>query len=446
MKRKLFLWAAFAIVMALAGCTQREIVYVEKENGAGSEMQLEGNVLKISLSNGLTRAARPLWDGTATNNINRIGLKFLNPSSGEAVSGITIVSVSSEISNVISSGQTYTDNVIKLNSSNDPGTITVKLDMGTVTDQRVNIVVYGYNVDNEEKFPYTIEGNDQTDDEILKCTGITASLELEEIFAGWSKETYINEYGLFNQSPQITLERQVAGLVAYLKNVPSQVMVDDEPKTVTKISIRSPYNLTGLIIPAKGITESGRVIDTNEPYKYCNGIGTQQDTDLLTFTLTDKTSGIDTSNNTFKFNEYDSQTGANTDLNIDGQVVFADNMEVSKFKDGKFVDNTLFGSCFILPFASNYSPSESYPTALSICYFYGEGENEYKKVDLKMQNGDTSSRKYSIWCNHFYSLGTKKNNEDTTDDEPLDISEESGTDEMLLTITDEWDNEVSLEK
>lgn len=283
-------------------------------------------------------------------------------------------------------------------------------------------------------------------DEILKCTGITASLELEEIFAGWSKETYINEYGLFNQSPQITLERQVAGLVAYLKNVPSQVMVDDEPKTVTKISIRSPYNLTGLIIPAKGITESGRVIDTNEPYKYCNGIGTQQDTDLLTFTLTDKTSGIDTSNNTFKFNEYDSQTGANTDLNIDGQVVFADNMEVSKFKDGKFVDNTLFGSCFILPFASNYSPSESYPTALSICYFYGEGENEYKKVDLKMQNGDTSSRKYSIWCNHFYSLGTKKNNEDTTDDEPLDISEESGTDEMLLTITDEWDNEVSLEK
>lgn len=162
----MFLWAAFTIVMALAGCTQREIVYVEKENGAGSEMQLEGNVLKISLSNGLTRAARPLWDGTATNNINRIGLKFLNPSSGEAVSGITIVSVSSEISNVISSGQTYTDNVIKLNSSNDPGTITVKLDMGTVTDQRVNIVVYGYNVDNEEKFPYTIEGNDQTDDEI----------------------------------------------------------------------------------------------------------------------------------------------------------------------------------------------------------------------------------------------------------------------------------------
>lgn len=458
MKRKLFLWAAFAIVMALAGCTQREIVYVEKENGAGSEMQLEGNVLKISLSNGLTRAARPLWDGTATNNINRIGLKFLNPSSGEAVSGITIESASSGTSYAIPSGQVYTDNVIKLNPGYDPETITVKLNMDQATEQSVNIVVYGYNVVNDsEGFPYTISENynnentenNLTGDKILKCTGITASLELEEIFAGCSKDTYINEYGLFNESPEITLERQVAGLVAYLKNVPSQVMVGDESKAVTKISIRSPYNLNGLIIPAKGIGKTAspnRVIGDNEPYKYCNGIGTQQETDLLTFTLTGKINGTNASNNTYKFNEYDSQTGANTDLNIDGQVVFADYMEVSKFKDGKFVDNTLFGSCFILPFASNYSPSESYPTALSICYFYGEGENEYKKVDLKMQNGDTSSRKYSIWCNHFYSLGTKKNNEDTTDDEPLDISEESGTDEMLLTITDEWDNEVSLEK
>lgn len=449
MKRNLFLWAAFAIVMALAGCTQREIVYVEKEDGAGSEMQLEGNVLKISLSNGLTRAARPLWDGTATNNINRIGLKFLNPSSGEAVSGIIIESASSETSYAIPSGQTYTDNVIKLNPSYDPETITVKLNMDAAKNQSVNIIVYGYNVDSEEKFPYTIEGNDQTDDEILKCTGITASLELEEIFAGCSKDTYINEYGLFNESPEITLERQVAGLVAYLKNVPSQVMVGDESKAVTKISIRSPYNLNGLIIPAKGIgktASSNRVIGDNEPYKYCNGIGTQQEMDLLTFTLTGKINGTNASNNTYKFKEYDSQSGADTQQNIDGQVVFADNMEVSKFKGGKFVDNTLFGSCFILPFAGNYSPGEQHPTALSICYFYGEGDNDYKKVDLKMKNSDATSRIYSIWCNHFYSLGTKRNNDDTTSDDPLDISEESGTDEMLLTITDEWDNEVSLEK
>ena len=53
---------------------------------------------------------------------------------------------------------------------------------------------------------------------------------------------------------------------------------------------------------------------------------------------------------------------------------------------------------------------------------------------------------YNILCNHFYSVGGKTDVETTTDDDPLDISDETGYMDVFLTINDEWDNTLNLIK
>lgn len=473
MKRNLLLWAVCAVMMAFTACTQEKVVYVEGENDMSSSMQLEGNVLKISLSNGLSRAVRPIYDNEATNNINRIGFKFL-AQDGTEVSGITIEQVTvSGSSNVTIKNETekeeaeeaggtvegkdfYPDNIVKINNDDydTEAILSIYLNMEAAKGQHIRIIAYGYNDAGDEAFPETniSTSGDSYGERLLKLEGVT-NKNLPEYFAGY-KDVAVNIYGLFDESPEIVLERQVAGLLVYLEKIPAYVnKTENDPVKVGYITVSAAKEITGLVIPAKAM--SGRTSGDN----YANGLsGETKSCELLRFDLRDeKISGL------FYEFEHNASVGG---IDSKNKVLFADEMEgiASQFSGKNFANHTLFGSCFILPFdQATYSISTS--TALQINYLDEDG-GLIKSVQLHMQVDGGSSNSYSIWANHFYSIGTKNGdatddsdgdgypddgNGDkddpekpaTGDDDPLDISDPSGTRILTLKVNDVWED-VSL--
>lgn len=409
-------------------------------------MQLEGNVLKISLSNGLTRAARPIYDNEATNNINRIQLRFFDYSDKSERDDISITKVDG--------GLSYADNVITI-GNNPPEQITVELDMTAAKKATVYIFAYGYNVDGEETLlELTVNQNFSAKDGyiLMDNQSVSNSVGLQEYFAG-SVRAYINDYGLFNESPEITLKRQVAGLLVYLKNIPA--VLNDQSgvkKEVKYITVNAAMTTTGLVMPAEGIYRDKNNNGRENKGKFANGYtGSDSSQELLRFDLTGaKRNPNDALTYTFEENEYI----GGVDFN---QVIFADGMDASKFKGKKFADNTLFGSCFILPFAqASYSLANS--SALYINYLDVD-EDIISTALLHMSSGGSATGSYSIWANHFYSIGTKigdadgdvnedgipDTDEDGDDDpdeedEPLDISGEAGTKALILKVDDMWEN------
>lgn len=464
MKRNLFLWAAFAVMMALAGCTQKEIVYVEKEDG--TELLPGEGVLTISLSGATTRAARPIdhFDPSTAltsggNNVNKIGFRIYH-GEGDALKLDNDVKITaySSVNGDLPESDNVTENnilnnyVLNLSSFTNGGEVKIKLD-GLSTGV-YHIVAYGYNSDSNT-FPYNltnqleeVEG-DGSEPEYKDIVGLKCEMGEEvfpeEIFAG-AIEASVNESQLFTQVNTLVLERQVAGMLVYLKNVPTHVL----NQQVGKITISTILKADELYFPYKG----GNLNPT-----YNGGCSTESysQTHLLTFTLN--------SNNTTNYisptngGTYSFKRASNGQTKTDDKhFLLPDEMDddVKKYLDDNIEceSNTLFGSCFIVPFpAKNINKDFDDITwnALNIVYWNTTG-GIIKVAPLK--DGNTNNQEgYSIERNHFYSIGTKRTTDipdpdDSIDpdDDPLDIRDVTGYDYFVLTIDDGWDGNYDLEK
>ncbi len=426
MKTNLFMALAFAFLMLFAACTEEKIIYVEKDSDV--ELLPGEGVIKISLSNDLqTKAARPIGSSEPGNNVNRIAFKIIsndsdNPDRTEGVS-IQLVNSNGEPSNT----HTVVDNVICLSTKSFSTSETLYVKFSDLPKGVWGkIIAYGYNCDSgtETAFPYNIEVPKEYLP-LLECRNLSNDMitdggcTIEEIFAG-SDDIYINEFGKFITQPKIVLKRQVAGLMAYLEKVPAFV---DKTK-VAKITIRTYAPIVGFKFPSEMLEDNDALY---------NGIvlnGYTQNIDLLTFDLSQLATnyGKVTMGETYTF-----ETGKN----------FADEMDGINIANLALKKNTLFGSRFLLPYAGNWDY-----TTLAIC-FLDEDDNLLETVNLR-NGGDSSSPenseyyKYNIKCNHFYSIGTKGNVDDTDTDNPLDITLASGYDIAEVTITDQWDDVYGL--
>lgn len=450
MKRSILTWMVFVILLAFTSCTEEKIVYVEKEPDTG--IQVEGNVLRISLSSSMTRAARPIFDGSAANNINRIGLKFYNPGSKDEISNISIEKVEKigDTGSIVET-QNYSNNIIEIGSA-CPEEIAITLNMEEVKGQAITIFAYGYNAEGVDDFPFTKYTPTEDDNISLQSNAILLEdtdmdgTTVQEYFAGY-KYAVVNDYGRFDESPVIKLTRQVAGLLVYLEKIPVKVnKTDNNPVDVGYITVNAVKKISGLVLPAEALSSSGgNRIDNNG--NYANGLtSTNTSEELLRFDLTAITPGP--SDLFYEFGENE-EAGNN-------KVLFANNMNASQFSDKLFADNTLFGSCFILPFDHvTYNDSSNGTTALYISYLDDSGDL-IKSVYLHMSiDASSSTHSYSIWTNHFYSIGTKVGDadgdsdedgnpdKDGDEDDPLDISDPSGTKVLKLTVDDVWED-VSL--
>lgn len=452
MKAKFLMMAVGAAMMAFTACTNEKIVYVESDNGTEQLKPGEG-IIEIALSSATTRAARPIdhFNPAVTdggNNVNCIGFRVYN-NAGELDDNVKVTAVdNSDVTETI-----LNEYVLQKNLSSYDNTIKIKL--SGLSAGINNIIAYGYNAASGTTFPYTLT-NQQKEVEVegqeepkmvdivgLKCAINTDNPEKfpEEIFSGAIKAS-VNEHGLFTAENTLTLERQVAGMLVYLENVPAYVL----NKKVGKITISTIIDVEGLYFPYKG--ENGEL---NPAYNgYTND--SFSNTDLLTFTFnSDNTSNFDAASNggSYSFSRASNgkeETGKRRfllpdEMDDDVKQYMDDNIECKS--------NTLFGSCFLLPFPAENTLHDNW-NALNIVYWDTEGQM-IKAVPLKDSNDDNKEG-YSITRNHFYSIGTKKtadlpdpdDGDPADDDDPLDIDDETGYDYYYLQIDDAWDGYFGL--
>lgn len=412
MKITFLKFMTLAGILALTGCSSEEII-----DGATSGMSLQPgeNLVKISLTSTTTRSPRPIGSTEADNNIDRIAFKLVSTTSGVMTDAPIEGVYTTENGTNTPSGYTVQDNVIKLPDLQNE--VTVYIRFSTMMDEgRYNIVAYGYNSDGNEGFPYTMAAATSSDTDYMpiSCT-VESDDVVEEIFAGYCT-VYVNQYGKFTARPEINMKRQVAALLAYMGDVPAYVGTTK----VATVVISTYASITGFKIPAAYLSSP-----------IYNGIFGDMSgntrVNLLEFSLADASNyNYADPGETYTFSGGEGE-----------KYILAEGMEEI---DGLVcADNTLFGSCFLLPYGGTFDLSGDEKAPLNIEYL-DENGNTILRAPLK-SGGVTN---YGICCNYIYSIGTKGSEEEPGT--PADINEASGFSDMELYITEDWDNTVSLIK
>lgn len=465
MKKNYLKLAAFAIMMALTtACTNEVIVVQEGEPGNSLTLGPGEDVIEISLTNtSNTRAARPITSSEATNNINRIAFKFLDNNGTDLtaaeIAGIKIAEVIDEKGEKITNGGYTVDkenNVLKLENDFEPGDANVihikfaGLENGK--GKSIRLIAYGYNVDEAaansetDKFPYeniTFGQKGEAGAKLLSCDASNATA-IEEVFAGCDDETgetfvTINQHDRFTSIPEITLKRQVAALLVYFKEAP--VFVDN--KRVEKITVSTRYQGTGFYFPAALLGQENSIY---------NGKGNDPDNwvHYLTFDMK-KADGYDSK----KFKSGDTYTFS-SGKNEGKKYLLAE--EMNEIEELECVDNTLFGSCFLLPFEGYrdyYNTNSAGHATLNICYWTTTDEGTESLITrIPLTNGQPTGTgsdntnnlyNYGIHCNNFYYIGTKKTaGNDGDDDDPTSIDEPTGWEHAAIGIENDFDKENGL--
>lgn len=423
MKKNVFKMSAFALMMALAACSNEEITTTQ---GGEEALLASEDVIEISLTNTSSRAARPVGSSAADNNVDKVVFKFYESTDGSVWSASS-ASIKEVIDNAVAS---YADGVLTYTTAEEdekvPGTTEnyskeVRLKMqNLIANKKYRIVAYGYN----NTFPYGTVSEDETTKGLLKTGTFSEStnFSLEEVFAGYVDVNTKEAVAKFTTTPRIVLGRQVAGMLAYFKNVPAFLPdATDASAKVEKVVVKANSKSTGFKFPAALMSSDNKDL---------NGLTTNAPTTtLLTFTITSSNAS-----------NFDSAKDGDTYI-FSNKYVLADGMTAPT--DLKLLDNTLFGGRFILPYARHL---DSQTLTVELQKSDGTVLRTLKvKTNNPPVNGD--AYKYDIRCNNFYSIGKKLATDDTTGgegekpepenpDEPVDLS---GTDEITVTINDAWD-------
>lgn len=435
MRIRILLFAVLAVMMAFTACVKEKIVYVEKgeetEIMDDIELQPGEGVIEFSLSDAISRAARPFENSDAANNINRIAFKFYRFNTATPDEDVTISEVSGiEVSGIegpsSSNGVTVSGNIVQI-PDNLLGQITsLKLRLSGLTAcTEFHIVAYGYHCGESED---ELEA-EYIEDMIWKYTPpelneVPQNHIDEEIFAG-HVQTVVNAFGLFEEGTvKLTLTRQVAGLMACLNCVPAYVQDDNKDNIkVGKITIGTYLPLEGIKFPADLLDDknyNGIVSTSNSNFQFVP---------LLTFDME-------------KASNYSSGLKPGDYYTFASNILYADEMKASfsLSESPESKTGVLFGSCFLCPF-NNGSHHKAFAdngyATLNIIY-YDVNDNEIKRVHLKTSNysGDddkalnSDAYQYDILCNQFYSIGTVE--------EPMNINPKSGYDTYTVRIDNDW--------
>ena len=233
-----------------------------------------------------------------------------------------------------------------------------------------------------------------------------ASIATSELFAGWNTFTYEPD---IENKVEVEMKRRVAGVLCYLKDIPSTITKSDGTYIVTKVQLRLFANQNSAIRLAR--KEKGE-----------NNIGLQED-----------------------FGE--------TQLE-NSDILMSYNLKGFSSKDGFYeipvtdntrLPNTILMGAYMLPI--EYSPDENNKSTLTL-EVWGTNDNlasgaSPEEVCIQsfpvLQNGLSSgndAEKYSIYSNYIYHIGQKPDNNSTEGDYP-----ESLAGEKITVTAKEWDNE-----
>ena len=448
MKKQYFLMAAFATAMAFTACTNDDDL--PAINNGEDILGLNEDYIEIAISNtgtGTTRAVRPVGSSEAGNLVKTVKLHFYASTDGtsfstQEASGISLQVVSGSYS-VSNMELTYNGAESTLGTPGDANRAekVAKLKVSGLSKdvKAYRIVAEGYDTDG---FGYTTATADANTAGLFKTENNGADklgMSTKEIFAGYAEpkitvsvtgtEQQQTEIVKFASSVRIELTRQVAGMLAYFKEVPAYVensTIGQEIEgyqgkwaKVTKIEVKANRKSTGFQFPNFLMTANK---EYNGLYNTESGESDYEAGEtLLTFNLTSGISGDPKPGDTYEFTDgYKGAEGWTAPDNFKAQA------------------NTLFGGRFILPYAGHV---EGQSNTLQVVFYNNQTINATRNVTTDKFTSPQTATNYDILCNNFYSIGKKMEVDDATpegeggSDNPISLS---ATDELTVLINDAW--------
>lgn len=457
MKKSLFYSTAVLSALAMASCSKDNVTNVTPSENNGASQ-----VIEIAVDNGgdglTTRAGRPLFSSEAKQTIQNVTVVVCNNNS---------VVAKFDVSDWQSASEAYDDasghgRKIRFTFGGDgnPAELT--------KNTEYKVYAFGYHnasqyTANETElgayFDALSSGSTFNENLTIKNTEATSSYHnAEEIFAGSTTIT-VDENGNFSKG--MTLHRQVAGIYAYVKNIPyfsnakylNLYAVKENPNMV----LGSFYNA---ILGANGTA-------ANTQMNVINGTGSSSDSKTLVtrIKLYDWFSKIQDVNNDGIIDRYEYKKGTDTGGN---EILEEDKEKTPIWKNPytdkgvHFVKGSAFAGEFIIPFQKGNSQT-----------FFLELTNEDGDVlrswninlpDADLINGkalttwntntwatttvgnsDESKNNYSVLRNHLYSVGNKSTEdpsegtdpeEPTEPEDPADLATKQ---DLMLQVNDNWE-------
>lgn len=446
--RRQFLGALlFAGTLAFTACQNETVIYLDENGNPIENVELkEGEgLLKINLSNTSadSRAARPVGSSAAANNVNTVKVYvYSSTTDGTSYALDTNVSLKGEQDNIsMSNGvitiTSYNGEVEHTNDTDvNHAVATIKL-TGLTAGNYYKFLAVGYNVasaggDN----PYGIVANFTS----FSATTTTEKTghDVEELFAGvTATATQATEKANFATTPTVNMERQVAGMLGYFENIPTNIN-----GTVVKfVKVYANKGFKKFKYPSledfNGDVSSAIVENDGK-------------TELLSFnmeTIATNWNSDSPEEGNYTFADC-SSSGLSADATASKTAPLATDYKAPaglKLKEG-----SIFGGCYIIPYDKHYDAqtltvelqdaSEKTLKTLNVT-------TTQKPADVSGGSFD-GAHAYDIRRNNFYSIGKKLYTDNTggdpdpdptpdpvDPDEPIDLG---GGTEIIVLINDAW--------
>ena len=383
-KNILFLGLAAMSLFTVASCSSDDDLQAGMSIGAGD------NVVTLALNPGgsgmAVRGARPVTSSEAANNVDKVVVKLYRNDGG-----------SYSLVNESENGQTIYEQDVTWAQE----TKTVKIPLEHLAQGSYKLVARGYN-----NTPATAVTFDEvTPSTTINWTATQGEGNPEEVFAGELNLTVDAEGKIAGTGGNtLTMNRRVAGFLAYFKNIPTKVN-----ETVVK-SVRVVASNKATKFDIIGGTVAGYT--SSSASATVNGLdapAVAKETVLCSFDMSSATNwaGGNPTDDFYAFTTDDNQ-----------------------------VDNTVLGGGFMVPFG-HVSGVNTLRVEL-----VGDGDAVLKTFNVKMPS--TFAMEYDIYMNHFYSIGKKVSSEgtegtgpgDEDDDDPANLG---GEGEIILSLSDAWD-------
>ena len=422
----MFVSACLFAAMAFTACTT-EVIYVDSDGNPVEHVDLkEGEGLlsvAVSSTDVSTRDVRPVGSSAAANNVNVVKVyAFSAATDGGPYTFDNTVGVKAGANTNVSGGQGVitVDVTATVNEVVNPenGVNIEEEEIITLTGldpaKYYKFVAVGYNTTN----PYgdLSPENGVTELEEFTTTNSLTGYNVAELFATQSSGA---KKGDVKDQGTLTLTRQVAGMLAYFKNVPATI----DGTAVAAIRIYANKSFKKFTYPA-----------TDD----FNGTTAGSDNDLLMeFIMADISTGKDADG------YYTFSTLTNGSVDEGGKLPVAKGYEANVPTNLTLVENSIFGGRYLIPYDQHYAAQNGEGSTLTI-ELQDAGGTALRTLKVKTDqsmSGPATQYFYDIRCNNFYSIGQKLKTE-TTDpgdpgdpDEPIDLSSKS---EIVVQINDAW--------
>lgn len=364
---KKFLLMAAVGTMMFSACSNDDNLSEITGNGEAKPVEVS---MDFTVSSGAeTRAARPLYSSEALQRVNDLQLYIFKDGKFEKSEKI----------------EAFNNDV---NQGDESHTYKFTPQLG---NGQYQFLAVGFEENEAYKALNFIKGTTTLDEAALE---LNDTKDAAEVFAGVSDRYTVSD-DTKSLTASVTLNRTVAGVLGYFKNIPYEVAKDDAMKRVMKVCVELINKGT-----AANLKDNTTKSSTGA-YK------------MLTIDLTNETKADD--GNYYK-----------KDANSANPATVA---------------NSFLAGGYVLPF-DNATADPTFKVVL-----YGESDVVLKTYKVQLEN--TTTVNINVEANHFYSLGHKSKDNSTEGgggeedkDDPIDLSKDQV---ITITVNADWTDIHDLE-